>query len=264
MIPKSVLACLVFIANVSSAQAATFTQPATESGAVRIAGIETKLFAHPYNQEKLSTRVGRLERFIYGGENSGPLDSRINNLVTAVASNQTELAQKPNGKPANTPKVTASSYPRVTELEKQLLEKSFENEPVTARLARLEAKVFGRVWSTQSDLAQRVDRLGEYAYMSPKVEMLERAEFLRVSMLHAAVPRPQPKRVMISVVDEIESLETMAFGKISASKPIGQRVDALELTFCGAAQTDKQHNITSRVALLLEKVNNGIQARSRV
>ena len=265
MLPKSGLACLFLLSCLGTILPA-FSQAATDFGVTRIANMETKIFAHPYNSEVLPQRVARLERFVYGGESKDPLENRIARLIDNVPAKSVTV----NGAPAKatfesvrTKTMTAvTTYPRVTELEQQLLERTYENDVVAVRVARLEAKVFGRVWLQQADLAIRVDRLGEYAYMNPQVEELEKAEFLRVSMLrHVVHQEPQPKRVTITVVDEIESLETMTFGKISASKPLGQRVDALEFTLCGATQTDKQQNLTTRVAILLSKVNNALPNR---
>lgn len=276
MLPKSGLACLFLLSCIGTTSPA-WSQAATEAGVARITKMEMKIFAHPYNSEVLPHRVARLERFVYGNESTEPLESRIGRLTSHVAANSISVAPKPAApavaKPATlTSRVTPSaavkhtaSYPRVSELEQQLLERTFETDSVLDRIERLESKVFGRVWTQQTDLALRVDRLGEYAYMNPEVELLEQAELRRVSMLRDVVRnvvhQAPPKKVMISVVDEIESLETMMFGKISASKPLGQRVDALELTLCGAAQTDKQQNLTARVATLLSKINNSLPNR---
>ncbi len=277
MLPKSGLACLFLLTCLGTTLPAS-SQAATEPGVARIAKMETKIFAHPYNSEILPQRVARLERFVYGNESTESLENRIDRLTSHVDANaapvttaksspvapRTIVSAAPNG----TFKSSAK-YPRVSEIEQQLLERTFETECVLDRVERLESRVFGRVWTQQTNLALRVDRLGEYAYMNPEVERLEQAELLRVSMLRTevrnefrnVVHQSQPKRVMMSVVDEIESLETMMFGKISASKPLGQRVDALELTLCGAAQTDKQQNLTARVAVLISKVNNSLPNR---
>ncbi|MBS1953202.1 MAG: hypothetical protein JST89_03395 [Cyanobacteria bacterium SZAS-4] len=286
MLPKSGLACLFLLTCIGTTLPA-LSQAATDAGIARISAMETKIFAHPYNSEILPARVARLERFVYGSESKEPLEMRIERLTSHVKENSTantnatptsHIAAKSTAnqtqvaavKPAHQ---AAVNYPRVSEIEQQLLERTFESDSVLNRIERLEARVFGRVWTQQTDLALRVDRLGEYAYMNPEVEKLEQAELLRVSMLPHVVRNdvdqvrnvvyqaPAPKKVMLTVVDNIESLETMTFGKISASKPLSQRVDALEVILCGAAQTDKQQNLTARVALLLSKVNNALPNR---
>ncbi len=273
MLPKSGLACLFLLTCIGTTLPA-LSQAATEAGIARISKMETKIFAHPYNSEILPTRVARLERFVYGNESGEPLEMRIERLTSHVkessvpssAADSIHASAHPAQRVASSPARKApANYPRVSEIEQQLLERTFETDSVLDRIERLESKVFGRVWTQQTDLALRVDRLGEYAYMNPEVELLEQAELRRVSMLRNAVRnvvhQAPPRRVMISVVDEIESLETMMFGKISASKPLAQRVDALEVTLCGAAQTDKQQNLTARVAVLLSKVNNSLPNR---
>ncbi|HEY9677791.1 MAG TPA: hypothetical protein V6C76_07265 [Drouetiella sp.] len=271
MCPKSALACLILLSVIGSLNPMA-AQGATAAGDVRIASLETKLFAHPYNNEKLPARVSRLERFVYGNEQTGALEPRMNQLMAQFSTKPELTFDKPQVvaqavKPAFTVEkpraatATKSNYPRVTELERELLdEQTFESEPVSARLSRLEGKVFGRSWD-QADLAVRTDRLAEYAYLTPRVQELQRAEALRVSMRGAAPIRPVQQARQTTVVDEIESLEKLAFGKISASKPISQRVDALELSMNGATDADKQQNITSRVALLMSKANSFLPNR---
>ncbi len=284
MLPKSGLACLLLLSCLSVTQPAQ-SQVATEAGVTKVSTLETRFFAHPYNSEDLPHRVARLEKFIYGTESSDSLESRIGKLVlttSSVASAAVVPLQQPHHAAQDAPQnlshslpnklvsshersvsdqiLSHTKYPRVTELEQEIFDKSFETDAVPTRIARLEDKVFGRVWATQTDLAIRVDRLSEYAFMSPKVEELERAEMQRVSYLRNVAYQPQATRKLVvhTVVDEIESMETLAFGKISASKPIAQRVDALEVTLFGATQSGKQQNITTRVALLFSKFNNSI------
>lgn len=276
------------------------TQPAhsqtvTQPGITRVTKLENRFFAHPYNSDTLPVRLSRLEKLIFGSENQAPLEMRLARLSSGVLDVATIDATKPSivaakpvsvttspaivtaGTPAAEPTVVAASpksqsnYPRVTELEREIFERTYESDSILTRVARLEDKVFGRVWTTQANLAVRVDRLGEYAFLSPKVEELERAELQRVSYLReVAYQRPQalPQSQLTrrtstpTVVDEIESLETLAYGKIWAGKPISQRVDALEVTLCGSSQGDKQQTITTRVAFLLSKFSNGASSSS--
>jgi hypothetical protein len=277
VLPKSGLACLFLLSSLSFAQAA-HSQAATDGSAAKVTSLETKFFAHPYKAEGLSRRVSRLEKFVYGTESNETLESRIRKLTEStvvIPSSATveHVTQRDNaaaaaGKQTSTRHdvLDQTRYPRVSELEQEIFDKTFESDAIPTRIARLEDKVFGRVWATQTDLAVRVDRLGEYAFMSPKVEELERAELQRVSYLqNVAYQQPQPvKRFVVhTVVDEIESMETLTYGKISASKPIAQRVDALEVTLLGATQSGKQQNITSRVALLFSRFNNAAPGQIR-
>lgn len=263
MLPKSGLACL-FLLSLLGVLAPAQATIATTYGESDISRIETKIFAHPYQSEALPKRMVRLERFVYGNEQNGALQERMNHLFGTLSSKDLHdkplvvaqnLEKKSIMAPVNTAKVSQQNtkYPRVTEIEKQILDQSFEIDTVNSRLSRLEEKVFGRSW-IDGDLATRTDRLAEYAYMSPKVVELERQEFLRVSMLSRPSVRTIQAKRAVSVVDEIESLETMAFGKISASKPLARRVDALEISFCGASRSDTQQDITARVAMLMSKV----------
>lgn len=294
MLPKSVSACLFLLMCLGSTQPA-HSQTVTQPGITRVTKLENRFFAHPYNSDTLPVRLSRLEKLIFGSENQAPLEMRLARLSSGVLDVATIDATKPSivaakpvsvttspaivtaGTPAAEPTVVAASpksqsnYPRVTELEREIFERTYESDSILTRVARLEDKVFGRVWTTQANLAVRVDRLGEYAFLSPKVEELERAELQRVSYLReVAYQRPQalPQSQLTrrtstpTVVDEIESLETLAYGKIWAGKPISQRVDALEVTLCGSSQGDKQQTITTRVAFLLSKFSNGASSSS--
>jgi hypothetical protein len=53
-------------------------------------------------------------------------------------------------------------YPRITRIEQQILGRTYPNDPVKVRLARLEQKAFGAVSSTD-DLGGRTDALAQYA-----------------------------------------------------------------------------------------------------
>ncbi|MBS2003629.1 MAG: hypothetical protein JST44_19085 [Cyanobacteria bacterium SZAS LIN-5] len=311
MLPKSVLACL-FLCSVIGINQPVFSQAATDNGVRQVSSLETRFFAHPYSNEALPKRLDRLENFVYGTASTDPLQSRLDKLDNVVpamkvvasssvagagsaAASGSDSAKRSNALPVADCAWSKTKYPRITELERELLERTFESDAAPTRVARLEEHIFGRVWATQTDLAVRLDRLGEYAFMSPKVEELEKAELLRLSYLQNACYRPEQLRSTLTrtqqvrfqttdqlssqsalpidfqptqaplwtarsesftVVDEIETLEKILFGKISASKPLGQRVDALEVSICGSTQSDKQQNITSRVAVLVAKFSN--------
>jgi len=63
--------------------------------------------------------------------------------------------------------VGEESYPRVNELEQQLLGKTYLSEPLAQRLTRLEMKAFGKA-SPGADLCDRVDKLDRFAPSTAK------------------------------------------------------------------------------------------------
>ncbi len=58
-------------------------------------------------------------------------------------------------------------YPRVTEIEQQLLGQTYEKDPLAARVARLETKQFGKP-SPKDDLADRLDKLDQFVKPKPE------------------------------------------------------------------------------------------------
>jgi hypothetical protein len=141
--------------------------------------MEVRLLDHDYKSETEDQRLARLEKFVFGGPESGTEKERIDRLKAAIvpAPSQTasspaavsKNASKPAGKDSPVasvkPQPAASydpsdfgSYPRVAELEQQLFNKTFKSDPLPVRVARLETKEFGKT-SPNEDLCDRMDRL---------------------------------------------------------------------------------------------------------
>jgi hypothetical protein len=168
------------IAVVTGAPAGS-TSPAVAGS---IAKLEQRLFELTYPSEDDDARLTRVEKFVFGGRQTGSVQARLTRLESAISTNPTTappapIAQKPATTAANTNNqpaqgsqsddaVTSSSsfasgnYPRVTELEQDMLGTSYPHEPLPQRLSRLETKAFGSP-STSNDLCARVDSLDQYA-----------------------------------------------------------------------------------------------------
>lgn len=160
-----------------------------------IASLETRFFDHTYPQESMDARLDRLERMVFGEQKTGSDQARLTALLLAVPAEP--AASSPASPGDGTGQTTASSdtpttspsgqsdqpsqgngssdtssapgdvtnssdYPRITQLEQEILGKTFTNEPIQNRLEQLELKAFGKA-KTNVDLADRTEALEDYA-----------------------------------------------------------------------------------------------------
>jgi hypothetical protein len=273
MIPKHGFACLLLLTAIS-VNAPVYAVTANGNDTA-IGGMETKLFSHSYSFEADQKRLGRLEKFVFGEtDGTGSVSERLNRLAESVQVKSVRSAPVNSGNSARVAaqlepqKLTnVSSYPLVTELETRLLGKSYLGQSVVDRLCRLEIKVFGRA-SRSNDLAARVDilnaintsnadktRLNELASFQSPTTVLDNYR-RHINQIFQTGAVTQVKEQPNTVVDQIEYLESAAFGKKCFSKSLQKRVDALEEKYYGAMKVDDK-NLTYRVAQLLTLVNSG-------
>jgi hypothetical protein len=116
------------------------------------------------------------------------------------------------------------AYPKVTQIEQIVLNKTYENQPIDTRLERLERKIFKRTFSNYS-LAQRMDNLTN-------------------SVAESSVD-PKDKRALIQ-------LETRIFARNYNSDNVKSRIERLERRMFGAAQNG---DLTSRIRNLQVAIN---------
>jgi hypothetical protein len=137
-----------------------------------IAKLELRIFDHTYKTDSQDARIKRLENFVFGAAQTGDTQSRLNKLqesVTASAAPSSSPAAEEAGgsqkgtETAAAPKPTfdEADYPRVDQLEHQILGQQHSHEILSGRLSRLEAKAFGQP-SSSTDPADRVDALDAY------------------------------------------------------------------------------------------------------
>jgi hypothetical protein len=166
-----------------------------------LAKLEKRLFEFTYASEDDDARLNRLENFVFGSKQTGSVTDRLAHLQAAIvsqpaadngsagsaatgqtATNSGAESTSTAGGTGNTtssnsntnavggantsgetyPTFDYANYPRVTELEQQLLGTSYPHDALPDRLNRLETKAFGKPAASQ-DLAQRVDSLDRYA-----------------------------------------------------------------------------------------------------
>jgi hypothetical protein len=182
---RSFLTILIVCSLTSVSVAGPSFADADESPlAPQIVSLENKFFNHTFAQETMEQRVARLEKQVFGDSKSGPLQERIiaitatvlnpsldapdkpttatSEPVTLQALPPAQAATPPPPPPPPPPPTPPADYPRITQMEQQMLNKTYVNEPVKQRLERLEQKAFGAVSSTD-DLGARTDALASYA-----------------------------------------------------------------------------------------------------
>jgi hypothetical protein len=172
----------------SNATAANSTAASTSA---TLSKMEVRLLDHDYKTETEDQRLSRLEKFVFGGPESGTDKERVDRLTAAIvpaapttsdaatsdaSKTTTKTAAKGAGKGTSkdTPVASAAtpptkydpsdfgSYPRVAQLEQQFFNKTFTSDPLPVRVSRLETKEFGKP-EPNEDLCDRMDRLDRIA-----------------------------------------------------------------------------------------------------
>lgn len=151
--------------------------------------LELKYFDHSFDADDNQERVERLEKLILGESCAGDLSERIKTMAAALQadgeslapcqpdlsssdSNSNKAPSSANSKPtawdaynsgeAGSSYVDRGNYPHISNLEKEILGKTYEGEALSDRLSRMESKAM--VASSDSkDFNQRTERLEQYA-----------------------------------------------------------------------------------------------------
>lgn len=146
-----------------------------------LAKLEEKFFQHTYPKESIDQRLDRIEKTVFGEAKDGDEGARLSALVQAVpnlnsasdaAPTQTARGGGAQGGRTGSPAAPAAAqeeedaepapignYPAIDAIERKAFAgKTYSQEPVNQRLARLETKYFGKP-SAGNDLTDRTDRL---------------------------------------------------------------------------------------------------------
>lgn len=184
-----------------------------------------------------------------------PCTMAILALVLAVPAGYCAAAEAPGAS------ADQDSYPRITAMETAILGKSYSGDVLSARLARMEVKAFGKA-SDGADLSDRTDSLQSYVettlhkqmvvpgpgYQGPeeddaqpssvgasgRVEQSDAAgapeaksaSYPRVTALEQAILEQTYDGEALS--DRLGRMEVKAFGKAMPDSALGDRTDALE------------------------------------
>lgn len=168
----TLLSLLFTAAGFSAGEAATPRSAVSEdvvSKEVEI--LEHRFFPKAYSNDPLDKRLQRLELMIYGATQGGSLPERLDRLKKDVAIRSKTspvgaakaipgMSDKSGGAPGAGAGAAGGSaqYPVLSTLEWRALKKTFVNESLDQRLARLESQLFGQP-STTMPYVDRIDRL---------------------------------------------------------------------------------------------------------
>lgn len=127
--------------------------------------IENVLYGFQYDTEADENRMQRIETTVYGKNNSGTIQQRLDKLKKDISADQIGKEITPSEdtfaeKDTIEEELKADSnikYPAVDELEMRTFNKVTTDKDIKTRLSTLEQKIFGKVYT--DDLSTRVDRL---------------------------------------------------------------------------------------------------------
>ena len=135
---------------------------ATQAQIKEIAKIENDFFGFDYHNDELKNRIARLEKNIYGRENSGTIDSRIKKLTTDITSEQIGLEISPTEDTFRDIDETVAdstvNYPIVDEIEQKIFNKTYKNRDFHTRIVTIERELFGKIYDVD-DYSKRMDRI---------------------------------------------------------------------------------------------------------
>lgn len=177
MIKKCVLTILAIFAINSTVLAVSLKDNLT--------GIENSIFGYDYSNDSEIKRVERIEEYLYGTKKSGAVKNRVEALENDSGIVVREIRQKNGNLNQELPSEEIINrisdikeipivsdlkedetveYPIVDKMEQELFNKTFKNENIYNRIARLENMVFQK--ESKEDLNERVDKLA--AVLHPK------------------------------------------------------------------------------------------------
>jgi hypothetical protein len=150
------------------------------SADIALSQLEDRFFEHRYESESNIDRIDRLEDFVFGTHQTGSTNDRVKRLLATIPQDEppqsdstpmaktVEPAQHNNVASAapsagQNPAFNYGSYPRVTNLEQELLGHTYPNDSLPDRIKRLEIKAYGAPSGSTTELADKVDLLDDYA-----------------------------------------------------------------------------------------------------
>lgn len=236
--------------------------PSVSAQSQSLDSLENHFFEHTYKQDATDDRLTRLEKLVFGEARTGTDQARLQLLSNAVPPPTPDAApaaaQNSSGNSSGSnvsnnsggpsqgggddqPDVqSGTNYPRVTELEKVMLGKTYTNEPIKHRLDQLELKAFGKTKS-DDDLADRTDRIAQYADR----------KYGGKDVASAGLPA-QPRSG--SLEDKVSWLETQIEGQAFPQKPMIERLRPLEQAMFPTDPTDIHASIPEQVNMLMSAV----------
>lgn len=130
--------------------------------ATRLGRMESKAFGKASTSNDLSQRTDDLEDYSQKKLHNKPFDADNDSDADSVSSNPPAQYGSPaQDNLAGQDDSTPTKYPHVDSLEKSILQQTYQNDELPARLDRLEMKAFGKTSDNQA-LVDRTDALEGY------------------------------------------------------------------------------------------------------
>ncbi|OGI25906.1 MAG: hypothetical protein A2287_06720 [Candidatus Melainabacteria bacterium RIFOXYA12_FULL_32_12] len=209
---------------------------------------EQNLFSTQFKAEPVNNRLNRLEIDVFGKINSkDTAQQRVQKLKKALGdfNNTSQPTQSikpiPENKAKITPQNALAQYPMVDEIEKQVLNKTFQQEDIYKRLDRLELVIFNQNFN--DPLNNRVERLKTTVIGSQNNSISSNNHNQANSLDNSTMPIDSES---INVV--LSQLEKQTFNTVYQNEPVETRIDRLENHVFN--QTSPEDDTNSRVERL--------------
>lgn len=127
-----------------------------------ITKIESSILGVDYTNEKIESRLTRLEEYVYGVKKSGNSAERLKNLSKDLNSDligqEIEPCEDTIGMIEDSAEDDSVDYPILDEVEKHLSIKNTQKQTLHNRIVTIEKKLFNNVYDTE-DYYTRVERI---------------------------------------------------------------------------------------------------------
>ncbi len=227
--------------------------------------LELKFFAHQYDRESPTERLDRLEKLVFGSVQTGSIEQRVAKISQTIDVSTPEKTVVPSSSKERAIGIPAKSaesrnqvdnatadYPRVSELERSLLGRTYVGEPVRQRLSRLETKAYGAP-SRSDDLAVRVDKLTSYAGVYG-MQSGDSTGTTSESLHGLAGFDSAPQARSSGMLERVSAMELKVFGHVNSNRALVRRIKDLESSVLGSAADKPSEDMTTRVNQLWTSV----------
>lgn len=212
-----------------------------------VSALEQKLFGTKFQSENINKRLNRLESDVFGIKSSATVQVRINKLKTAfVQFEKSSVPVKATQKKPVSPK-TASiklkqpqklvkleppvKYAAVDEIEKKVLNRTFDKEDIYKRLNRLEIVVFSRTMN--GALNERVENLKQTVFGNGQISQVNTKESPQNQV-------PQLSDDSVNLL--LKRMETDIFNQTFPNEPVDARLSRLETKIFNSSSPEDSLN----------------------
>lgn len=179
------------------------------SSAKDLPKLEQKYFGHTFEADSPEARIGRIEQMIFGEENTGSVEDRINKILAISPLDESPAAPSAPPSAATTNEAGKQSKPgkknKATAKLQPDQDSDLQNSAATAQT---------------TNTAKPADADGAV------IESFESAQYPHISALEQVILGKTDETA--SLADRLAKLETKAFGKPSTNADFSQRTDALD------------------------------------